>query len=411
MTNTIYKRIPKIICFSLICILFVFTLASAQEGQWIQLENMQTKRGPTSACAINDKLYVIGSGRKVEEYDPATNQCRVITELPVTRNGGAMSAINNLMYVTGGQTAMGQPGHTSLHCYDPSSDTWKTDLAEMPVGQYVFKAKTCGGKLYAGFAVYHPRDFAEYDPEKDKWKVIPVASQNLMDCTSFCEHDGELYFFGSVQSMKRVRSYNPATGEWQEKASLPTGRIGAAVGCINGLIYVAGGTTDTAYPFDPEKIVDVVEAYDPERDIWYTGFTPMMTPRHFSGFAVIDDLLYVTGGHSQNGNSNVIEAFNAPTAVNVNTRKNAPTSCFLHQNYPNPFNPSTTIEYELPKNSYVTLKVCDLLGREIQTLLKEHQMAGTHSVVFESENLSSGVYLYSLESENFYETRKMLLVR
>lgn len=307
---------------------------------------------------------------------------------------------------------MGQPGHTSLHCYDPFSDTWKTDLAEMPVGQYVFKAKACGGKLYAGFAVYHPRDFAEYDPENDKWKIIPVTSRNLMDCTSFCEHDGILYFFGSVQSMKRVRSHNPATGEWQEKASLPTGRIGAAVGCINGLIYVAGGTTDTAYPFDPEKIVDVVEAYDPVHDKWYSGFEPMITPRHFSGFTVIDTMLYVVGGNSKNGNSNVIEAYNAPTIVNVNTGlENVPTGCSLKQNYPNPFNPSTTIEYTLPRASFVTLTVYDLLGREIRTLVNEPQLPGNHSIVFDASKIPSGVYLYRLQSEHFSETRKMLLVR
>ncbi len=88
-----------------------------------------------------------------------------------------------------------------------------------------------------------------------------------------------------------------------------------------------------------------------------------------------------------------------------------PTQYKLEQNYPNPFNPATTIEYELPSSAHVQLRVYDLLGREVTTLVNEVQTAGYHSVVFDASKLASGVYFYSLEAGKFTQTRRMLLIR
>ena len=92
-------------------------------------------------------------------------------------------------------------------------------------------------------------------------------------------------------------------------------------------------------------------------------------------------------------------------------RESWPQSFNLKQNYPNPFNPSTTIEYALSNNAFVTLKIYNLLGKEIRTLVNERQSAGSHSIVFEAGDLPSGVYLYLIQTEDFVEMRKMLLVR
>ena len=83
----------------------------------------------------------------------------------------------------------------------------------------------------------------------------------------------------------------------------------------------------------------------------------------------------------------------------------------LLQNYPNPFNPSTTIRFTLPGREMVSLKVYDILGREVATLLNGELPAGDHRVQFEGQNLPSGVYFYRLRAGNFVKTRKMLLVR
>ncbi|MDR3610075.1 MAG: T9SS type A sorting domain-containing protein [Ignavibacteriaceae bacterium] len=83
----------------------------------------------------------------------------------------------------------------------------------------------------------------------------------------------------------------------------------------------------------------------------------------------------------------------------------------LNQNYPNPFNPSTTINYQISNQGFVTLKVYDILGNEIQTLVSEVKSEGTYDVTFNSANMPSGVYFYKLQSGSFIETKKMILLR
>ena len=83
----------------------------------------------------------------------------------------------------------------------------------------------------------------------------------------------------------------------------------------------------------------------------------------------------------------------------------------LAQNYPNPFNPTTVISYQLPANNLVTLKVYDILGRLVSTLVSDRQTAGAHSVTFNATNLSSGVYFYRLQAGTSIETKKLLLLK
>jgi len=83
----------------------------------------------------------------------------------------------------------------------------------------------------------------------------------------------------------------------------------------------------------------------------------------------------------------------------------------LSQNYPNPFNPTTVINYSIPSKSKVTLKVYDVLGKEIAKLVDEEKSAGTHNLEFDASNLSSGVYFYRINAGNFQEVRKMMLIK
>jgi hypothetical protein len=83
----------------------------------------------------------------------------------------------------------------------------------------------------------------------------------------------------------------------------------------------------------------------------------------------------------------------------------------LSQNYPNPFNPSTEISYDLPKRGWVTLKVYDVLGKEIMTLVNENKQAGTYRINFNVAGLGSGVYLYQLKAGNYTERKKMIFIK
>ncbi len=88
-----------------------------------------------------------------------------------------------------------------------------------------------------------------------------------------------------------------------------------------------------------------------------------------------------------------------------------PEKFSLSQNYPNPFNPSTDISFSVPQSGEVTLKIYDLLGREVATLINKELNAGTYSTKFEAGNLASGVYIYRLSARNFSSTKKMVLLK
>ncbi|MBK8552644.1 MAG: T9SS type A sorting domain-containing protein [Ignavibacteria bacterium] len=90
---------------------------------------------------------------------------------------------------------------------------------------------------------------------------------------------------------------------------------------------------------------------------------------------------------------------------------NIPSKFLLNQNYPNPFNPVTTISYNLPAGGFVKLKVFDILGKEIMTLVNENQVPGVHKAEFNASNLSSGIYFYRIVTDGFTDTKRMVLIK
>ena len=95
----------------------------------------------------------------------------------------------------------------------------------------------------------------------------------------------------------------------------------------------------------------------------------------------------------------------------INVINKIPTSFTLNQNYPNPFNPNTIISYSVPKKEFVTLKVYDILGKEITTLVNEERGIGNYIAEFNASNLSSGVYFYKIQAGSFNQIKKMLLIK
>jgi hypothetical protein len=119
-----------------------------------------------------------------------------------------------------------------------------------------------------------------------------------------------------------------------------------------------------------------------------------------SGKVYIDDVQY---------------GFTTPVEENISE---FPTAFSLGQNYPNPFNPSTTIKYSISSEALnasslqlVSLKIYDIIGREVSTLVNESQKSGNYEVSFNAKDLTSGVYFYTLRAGSFYESKKMILLK
>jgi hypothetical protein len=140
-----------------------------------------------------------------------------------------------------------------------------------------------------------------------------------------------------------------------------------------------------------------------------TGIEYMLEANRHLGVVIL------TNGESQTGMIEIADAlyvFGDTLATGVaNELGSLPEQFVLSQNYPNPFNPSTTIKYQLPAKSEVTLRVYDVLGREIATLVNEVKQPGTHTVQIDGSGLASGVYFYQLRAGAFASTKKFLLLR
>ena len=145
----------------------------------------------------------------------------------------------------------------------------------------------------------------------------------------------------------------------------------------NGVLYgVIGGTTEIG------KLISIDKTTAAGTEIGETGYMN------------VQSLAYRTG------NVNSVEG-----------EENVPKTFSLERNYPNPFNPSTKIKYSIAALGLVTLKVYDILGKEVMTLVNKEQSTGSYEIEFNAEGLPSGVYFYQLKSGNFIQTRKMVLLK
>jgi hypothetical protein len=125
--------------------------------------------------------------------------------------------------------------------------------------------------------------------------------------------------------------------------------------------------------------------------------TKAMNQQYFAGWTSFDP-------------QNVDYSNGVPTGVSEHVNA-APQAYELNQNYPNPFNPSTAITFAIPVSGHVSLKVYDMLGREVASLVNDFQEAGTHAVRFDARGLASGIYLYRISAGNFSQVKKMTLLK
>lgn len=141
-------------------------------------------------------------------------------------------------------------------------------------------------------------------------------------------------------------------------------------------------------------------------------------PQEFSlypDFSVSKDTLFIVWQNFRRGNWELLFTKYVLNNLNIELDKNqdvkAPRVFSLEQNYPNPFNPTTNIQFQVPNVSFVSLKVFDVLGNEVSTLVYEDRPPGVYQVEFNASDLPSGVYFYKLQAGNFVETKKLLLLK
>ncbi len=139
-------------------------------------------------------------------------------------------------------------------------------------------------------------------------------------------------------------------------------------------------------------------------DQWFLGTNPFVLPTLNNGYH------YVYLSNKSFIELPIVSTTSSPITDSDESTEN-PYQYSLSQNYPNPFNPSTLIKYTLAGRNLVTVKIFDILGREVNTLVNEVKDAGSYEVMFNASRLSSGVYFYTISSGSFTDTKKMLLIK
>jgi N-acetylneuraminic acid mutarotase len=416
--------------FFLLIILAFFaftTISFTQDNTWEYKTAMPTARTFLSYTVLDNKLYVIGgcpttnATNKVEAFEPSSDTWSNVSNLPAARCYAMSCSFQNKIYVFGGSNGMWSNATKSVYEFNSQTGKWtqKSDMLYDIGGSGIAVMENL---IYIIGGSYNStsqpvRTVMAYDPVTETWtqKANLPTARNLL---SACTFDGKIYAIGGTTEdwenvfYKVVEVYDPSTNSWTQKADMPTGRFSSVTCVAGGLIYVIGGR---AGAFSSTKN----EVYDPINDTWITK-APMQQSRTGLAGGMIENKIYVAGGHEGppvvflssceeyiQDLSGVEEEFNL-----------SPDKIELMQNFPNPFNPSTVISYQLPASlnpskggTFVTLRVYDILGSEIATLVNEEHSAGTYEVELNASQLSSGIYFYQLKVDEFILTKKMVLLR
>lgn len=256
-------------------------------------------------------------------------------------------------------------------------------------------------------AVFHNKIFLSSFSDEDSTSFC-LSSPNLHDWQFssdmnirypiFIPHSQKLIVAGESgrtgQASLRISSDEGAT--WQDRTLPFQGAITCGVFVDNNIGYIGG------YEMLPGIIV-IARAFRTTNGGLNWTETVNSPYTHFTDICTTNSYIYYLGYGVIFRTGNLTGIITDPAKI--------PNDFTLKQNHPNPFNPSTKIEYSLPKNTLVTIKVFDMAGREVAILAHEIQAAGSHSIVFDAPTLTSGVYFYTLQADGFTATKKMMLVK
>ncbi|SMO39818.1 family 43 glycosylhydrolase [Gracilimonas mengyeensis] len=299
--------------------------------------------------------------------------------------------------------------HDMYGFFSEDGDTWfqvgnRIDATELNVEQTDFNSFTGNQQ---GLYVYGNEAFFDLYIYRDAYSFIdarhPVNHSGVEKESEYLGeiHNGDWALFAGVE----FGDETPPSAGFDYQRTPDELKIEGSSASNGGTIEVWLDSIGTG-----QKIAEQTIENTGSWDTWieFTAQVDSISGRH-------DVYLYFTGNEGE-------ELFRlkqfrftpkrVPLATsNEDTFSGTPDRYKLQQNYPNPFNPTTEISYQLPKTSMVSLKVYDMLGREVAELVNHRQGAGSHQARFDASNLSSGMYIYRLKAGSFIQTRKMMLIK
>jgi N-acetylneuraminic acid mutarotase len=264
-------------------VLLVLLTTSAVRAQerWVKRAPFPEPSQEIAGAAANGKLYIFGGLRAepnstpkglVWEYDAAADKWTKKKPMPLPAHHLAVAEYQGKIYLFGG-AAQRVPGGgnwfpiNNAWEYDPATDSWKA-LAPMPTARGAAVAAAVGDKIYViGGASVHPGA-----------KLVSLGPNPILP----------------HRALPTNEAYDPATNTWETRSPMPTARNHAAIGVVNGKIYVLGGRIGSV--FVGASPTDVVEEYDPATDMWGFAKARMPMPRTGTAYGTYEGKIYVAGG-------------------------------------------------------------------------------------------------------------------
>jgi hypothetical protein len=304
--------------------------------------------------------------------------------------------------------------------YNPLTNIWTaTSNVNAPSERYYHIAIWTGTKMIVwggGYGAGFYNTGGIYDPSSDTWTETSVINapsgrwnpEAVWTGTKMIIWGGQIDVLGGTTRTGGI--YDPQTNSWEQMDSTgappPRTRSGAV---WTGSRMVVWGGASTMY-------LNTGGIYNPLTNTWTaTSMLNVPTGRQLHSMVWTGTKMIVWGGNAGSYATNTGGIYQNSSIGVTKIETEIPSEYMLYQNYPNPFNQSTIIKFKVTSvgqsSQTVTLKIFDLLGREVAVLVNETLQPGTYELRFDTGDLPSGIYFYQLETENFTETKKLILLK
>ncbi len=353
--------------------------------------------------------------------------------MPGALVGGSMVSAGGKLYYVGGSATGITTGGTTVYSYTPGAG-WTT-MAPLPAALSGHQAVNWGdsvivvvGGPYTGSGTNLAHHY--YRIGSNTWGTTASSLPTSQGRRTFAMgiNGNKIIISGGFNTAFLKSTYvgtlgsNASTITWAAAPDIPTTESGLSrpgATSFGNWFFLVGGERGSTTGYS-----DITYVFNATSNTWSGQIIGLPFPRsnimgHITAKCINDTLSLfcpagygIVGGIGTGAATNLFHITRAGVFTNSgNNSTNTPEKFELSQNYPNPFNPSTIINFSLPTSSLVSLKVYDITGKEVKTLVNELRSAGRHNISFNASNLATGVYFYTLETENFKQTKKMLLIK
>jgi len=384
---------------------------------------------------LGDTLYICGGSSAgsgsttMQRYHYNSNTWSAGVALPESKAGHTLTKCGNALYLIGGSASV-STGGTTCWKYTPSTGAW-VSIAPLPVALSGHNAVNWGDSvifvLAGGWTSYSTGVYA-YRPASNTWITSTSLPAGTGRRSAACGiWNGKIYlscgYSGTFRNDLQIGTIgaNASTITWAAGPNVPflggkTGSSRPGGTAVNNRFYLITGEVTPA-----PTSHDTIYIFNTQTNAWLTTYLTGRGAGTASNYwACVSNIIlpngkikiFIPGGALSTAFPGLYQIQVDPcTITNISVNPEIPKDYNLSQNYPNPFNPTTKITFALPKSGLVTLKVYDVLGREVSTLVNEVKNAGTYTVEFDASGLSSGIYFYKLESNGFTAVKKMMLMK